>query len=226
MPDFELNAARVSIAWFGIVIVLLITKRTPTIPKQFISWTVAAVIVQNITSLLVFISVTYISLASFQCTATTICLASGVLVHKIMNNDHLSISKIIAIFVCSIGICFALQPQFLYPLLGLSQHRTPKIFVNNNTQNDSTYYNTVVYNTSNIIISENHGSRFIMSTRISDELFGYILAATHGVMLSFQLALMRKLTSSEDFKPHWIPYLFWNFTFGIIMSAVLMLVRP
>ncbi len=154
-----------------------------------------------------YIAVTFISLASFQCTATTVCLASGVVVHRITNNDRLNTSKIIAICVCTVGICFATQPEFLHHVLGLSSQKAQDSALNQTTN-----------------ITKYQDSESTTVTSDSNEILGYILACIFGVFLSLQIALMRKLTSSEDFRPHYISYLFWNFTFGIVMSSALMLV--
>ncbi len=134
------------------------------------------------------------------------CLISGVVVHRIMNNDRLSKAKMLAICVCIVGICFVTQPEFLYPVLGLSSQKT---------------HDSVLNQTSTITGYQDSEVSTLTST--TNEIFGYTLAGTQGVLLSLQIALTRKLTSSEDFRTHYISFLFWNFTFGVVMSSSLML---
>ncbi len=124
IPDFQLNTARLSLPWIGSVVILLITRRIPILPWEIIPWVVPAIVVQNIQSLSNYIGVSYIPLASFQCSVNTVTLASGVLVHTCINNDRLHLAKIVAIFLAIVGIGFVTQPEFLYPLLGLSDHKT------------------------------------------------------------------------------------------------------
>ncbi len=187
--------------------ILIILRRPPFIPREFISWSIPAIFVQNICALIKYIAVTFISLASAQCTGTTVCLVSGVVVHRITNNDRLSTAKMLAICVCTVGICFVTQPEFLYPVLGLSPQ---------NAQD------SVLKQTTNI--TEYQDKVATTLTLSSNDIIGYALAAIQGVLLSLQIALIRKLTSSKDFRTHYISYLFWNFTFGVVMSCVLMLV--
>ncbi len=206
IPDFELNLARVFLPWLGNVIILLIFRRLPIIPRKFITWSLPAIIFHNITSLLHYVSVTFISLASFQCTATTVCLFSGIAVHRILNNDSLNVSKMVAICLCSVGICYAIQPEFLHPILGLSPPRTPESAINHSHINITDYYREKARGLS------------------ADELLGYILAVVDGVTWSLSIAMTRKLTSCDDFRKHYVSYLFWHFMFGILMSSGLMLV--
>ena len=121
IPDFQLNLARMLLTWIGGVIILLITRRIPTIPREIIPWVVAAIIVQNAQSTVHYIGVEFISLVSFQCTVVTVTLISGIVIHSCMNNDRLHVTNLIAICVCILGICYVTQPAFLHPVLGLEK---------------------------------------------------------------------------------------------------------
>ena len=152
---------------------------------------------------------TYISLASYKCILSTVGLVSGIAIHKLLNSDQLNMSRFVAISGCMIGICFVLQPEFLYPVIGRSSksniaHQSDLIESNN-----STYFG-----------SEESTSRSSMG-----DMTGYTLTVICGIMWSFTIACNRKLTSSPDFRQYYTSHMFWIFTFGLLMSSVLMLVR-
>ena len=59
---------------------------------------------------------------------------------------------------------------------------------------------------------------------ISAEIFAYICAIISGTMVTLHIALNKKLTSKDDFNKHIMPYLFWMFTIGLLMSGILMFI--
>ncbi len=110
--------------------------------------------------------------------------------HYLFTNT-LSVSKFVALCVCTVGICLVIQPEFLYPIIGRSRYKS--------YQHESSTYNT-------------------------SPTTGYVLTITCGVMWCFTIAFNRRMTSSPDFRQYYTSHLFWLFTFGILMSSVLMLV--
>ena len=159
-------------------------------------------------TLIGFIAMTYISLASYQCILTTVGLISGIVIHKLLNSDHLNVSKFVAISGCTIGICLVLQPEFLYPVIGLS-------FKSNIAhQSDLIKYGNGIH-----LECEESTSESSMG-----HMTGYTLTVICGIMWSFTIACNRKLTSSPDFRQYYTSHMFWIFTFGLLMSSVLMLV--
>ena len=201
IPDMELNGIRVSLPWLGCILILLITRCVPTIPREYLPLCIATIILQNISSLSGYIAVTFISLASYQCILNTVLLTSGVVVHRLINKDMINVSKILAICACTVGICLVVQPEFLYPVLGLS--------IKNNQSDDGIVYDNVT----------SQGDKDSL-----DEVIGYILTGICGLIWCLDIAMNRRMTSSQDFRQYYVSYLFWHFTFGVLSSTVLMLV--
>ncbi len=50
IPEFQLNGLRMSLAWIASVIILFVSRRLPTIPMEYLLWTIPTVIIQNIMS--------------------------------------------------------------------------------------------------------------------------------------------------------------------------------
>ncbi len=148
--------------------------------------------------------------------------------------------KVVAICTCTIGICFAIQPEILHPILGLPSHSIAHMEQNgtSNGQNGiSTEQNRTSIGQSQTSIGHNqtsnnteydNGETSALTeesiSNLRDEIIGYILSSVNGVMSALCIAMSRKLTSEDEFHAHYISYLFWHCTFGIIMSCGLMLV--
>ncbi len=94
IPDFQLNAFRVLMPWLGFTLILSFSRQLPKIPKQYLIWCIPTSILQNITSLIAYVAVSFISLASYQCITNTVLLISGLFIHTLMNRDKLDVSKI------------------------------------------------------------------------------------------------------------------------------------
>ncbi len=243
IPDFELNATRSSLSWIGSVLILLLKRRIPSIPREIIPWVIATIVVQNAQSSVHYIGITFIPLASFQCVVVTLTLASGILIHRCMNNDRLHATKLIATCVCTAGIGFVTQPQFLHHVLGISDPKAQRddvfhissIIGHNQSSNLSFSQNSnltpdIVPEKSQYIFNqtsnttEYHKSTVTRIYTTSDEMFGYAFAIVSGVLVPLYVALNRNLTSRKEFHKHILSYLFWTLTFGLLMSSILMLI--
>ncbi len=231
-PDFELNGLRMSLAWMGSVVILLVSRRIPLIPREYLLWTIPTVIIQNGASLVTFIGVTYISLSSFHCTTTTVCLATGVIIHRFVNNDGFHVTKLLAICMCTIGVLFVNQPDFLFHVLGLEKNGDSVIYHSanqslNQSSNQSSNMHPQKYQ---CVFNQSLNATGYMDSNVTSmqgtpsEIVGYILAIVCGVVISLNIALNRKLTSSDGFQKHYVSYLFWVFTFGLSISCILMLI--
>ncbi len=242
IPDFELNAARSSLSWIGSVLILLLTRRRPTIPWGIIPWVIVTIVAQNTQSSVHYIGVTFIPLASFQCVVVTLTLAGGILIHRFMNNDRLHVTKLIATCVCTVGIGFITQPQFLHRVLGISDQKTQRDDVlhissitghrqssNLSLSQNSNLISDIFPEKSQYIFNQTsnttkyHESKLTKIYATSDEIFGYIFGIVSGLLVPFYIALNRKLTSQEEFHTHILSYLFWMLTFGLLMSSILMI---
>ena len=114
VPDFELNAARNGFAWVVSVVVLIVIRKPPVLEGRDKILTVIYAALISVDTIGLYISVTFIPLATQESIMDTTNLFGGLILFWIFLKEKPTTEKVVAVILCGVGVFLVLQPDFIF----------------------------------------------------------------------------------------------------------------
>ena len=213
VPDFELNTIRNGFALMVVCVICCVIKQPPTLPKEDIIKTGLYTVLLFADTLGLYISVTFIPLATQQAFYVTTTLLGGMLLLWILLKVRPTASNIFAILLCAFGLFMVLQPDFMF------SHPSEIKFQN--------YSSDLVGHDSNdvsFVLLKNISNLPSIDSGFTLDLLGCGLAVFAGLCVGGIVVSIRRYERFYHSRTNLLITLFWAYLFSTISSFVLMLV--
>ena len=201
VPDFELNCIRCGFATVGMIFYFVITRHFPRVTRDKVLAVFLLCFVSNIVTIGIYVTLTFIPLASSECLILTSNLAAGLIIFTIINKEKLAWDKLVAVLVCIVGVLLILQPDFVFKSSDILRNSTQ---VNpNSTKLSSQRQSTEKFDNWSIL--------------------GYILAVCTGICLTLEIAVVKYYKDFFTVENLFIS-LIWTHALGTLLSLIPMLI--
>ena len=209
IPDFELNTLRSITFYFATALGFIIMRKLPVVPKSEILSTLCLGILCFVETTLIYVSVTFISLASAESIRMTSGIASGIIVFSLFWEEKITVKRVIFAFLCIFGVILVTQPEFIFT--GKQHLRTN---CTNHIKLNYTIINESMETTKETIATTECKENSIVTIAI-----GYILSFSSGCFLSGDTLLLKRHPYLSE---HLFEVLFWVNSLAVTISVVAM----
>ena len=184
---------RFAVAFVLISTVSLLQWRLPKVPVLEIPHILYFTVLLVVTTIGLFIPVTYLPLATAESVSITSLIISGMFLYWIFWEDRITLKTSLFAALCVVGVTLVIQPTFLFT----AKHTHPNF-------------------TSNATIET---TPHVENSTLETAILGYGLAVLYGTACSLTGLLIKRRPYFTDHITHVI---FWAFLLGTIISAVVM----
>ena len=210
IPDFELNAARCALPILLLTIEALARRQFPVIPREEIGSATLYSILNILSSLTIFVSVTLLPVSSVQSLAQTSSIVSGVILFYLFLDDKPTLPVLISALMCTCGVLCVIQPNFVFT--HLTNENSFSVSINGNFTKFS------FDSSSNLTNNTTNDSPLDHYSQALPEILKYILPVASGFIMTVDVIVVKKRTYLYD---NMAEVLFWCFFTGTVLSLLI-----
>ena len=212
IPDFELNAVRNGFAWALTVLACFMTKTFPLVNRKDLLKAGLYAVLLFVDTASLYISVTFIPLATQQALYNTTNLLVSLILLWIMLKKSPTWDKIVSVIICIVGVVLVLQPDFIF----ISKKETVLEFENESYDQGNT--SALGWNQTLNETNRTHNRSIILN-----DVLGYGLSVLTGLALAGQIVTLKYFSDFFHTVNNQLITLFWIYLFGTLASVILML---
>ena len=204
IPDLELNAIRSAGACILYLVVLLLKRRYPHVPRRIFRGLFLYTVVTITCTVLNYISIATVPISAAQSLQQTSQIVSGILLFALILKERVTMRIIVSSVLCVAGIMLVIQPDFLFPEEDLSESKSFKVtsLLKNTTINTEDKDNGLFGNQLDCDMSQ---------------IYGFAMASIACIFVTLDVLVTKYNTSFTDY-PLEIP--FFAFIAGTLLSAI------
>ena len=222
IPDFELNMFRCAAPFLCCCVGTIFTRRWPFLPKSEFLCTLLYSSLRIIGALTQYVAVTFVPISLVQCIIITSGVTSGIILFAVFGTEKVTLKNTLCSLLCICGVIFMLQPDVIFHPLSSSSAIQLQLFSNETVggtsmPNDS--HNLFDNQSDQTDEKESDAEMKTQSRNTLQQVFGYILSIVLGIMMSLVVIVLKR---NEFLTQNKVTVLFWSFSVGTIVSAVIM----